>query len=38
MRILIITIAAFLICASCGVKGDPKYKVQNNYNRNITII
>ena len=38
MKKFIIMITLFLFCAACGVKGDPKYKVQNNYNRNITII
>ena len=38
MRILIIIITVFFTCASCGVKDDPKYKTQNNYNKNITII
>tara|TARA_B100001245_G_scaffold171623_1_gene130296 strand:+ start:238 stop:354 length:117 start_codon:yes stop_codon:yes gene_type:complete len=38
MRLLIIIIAGFLLCSSCGVKDDPKYQSQNNYNKKIKII
>ncbi len=38
MRILIITIITCLLCASCGVKDDPKYQTHNNYNKKINII
>ena len=38
MRILIIIITASLLCASCGVKDDPKYQTQNNCNEKINII
>ena len=38
MRILIIIISVFFVCASCGVKNEPKYKAQNKYNKNITKI
>ena len=38
MRLLIIIITTFLFCASCGVKDDPKYQTQNNYNNIINII
>jgi len=38
MRILIIIITAFLLCYSCGVKDDPKYEAQNNYNGKIKAI
>lgn len=38
MRILIIIITTCLLCASCGVKDDPKYQTQDNYNKKINII
>jgi len=38
MRILIIIITTCLLCASCGIKDDPKYQTQNNYNKKINII
>ena len=38
MRLLIIIIAGFLLFSSCGVKNDPKYESQNNYNKKINII
>jgi len=38
MRILIIIIATCLFFSACGVKDDPEYKVQNNYNKKINII
>jgi len=38
MRILIIAITAFLLCYSCGVKDDPKYESQNDYNKKIKVI
>jgi len=38
MRIIIIIVTTFLFCASCGVKDDPKYQSQNNYNNKINII
>jgi len=38
MRILIITIISCLFCISCGVKDDPKYQTQNNYNKKIKVI
>jgi len=31
-------ILVFLFCASCGVKNDPEYKSQNNYNKIIKLI
>ena len=37
MRILII-ITACLLCFSCGVKDDPKYEAQKNYNEKIKVI
>ena len=38
MRLLIIIITGFLLFSSCGVKDDPKYESQNNYNKKINII
>ena len=38
MRILIIAIISCLFCVSCGVKDDPKYQTQNNYNKKIKVI
>ncbi len=38
MRILIIIITTCFLCVSCGVKDDPKYQTQNNYNKKIYII
>ena len=38
MRVLIIIITTCLLCASCGVKDEPKYQTQNNYNKKINII
>jgi len=37
MRILIIIIASVLFFTSCGVKGDPEYKSQNNLNKTINL-
>ena len=31
----LLVITACLLCASCGVKGDPEYKSQSNYNKAI---
>ena len=33
MRKFLLIITACLLCASCGVKDDPEYKSQSNYNR-----
>jgi len=38
MRISIIVIIAYLLCASCGVKDDPKYQTHNNFSKKINII
>ena len=38
MRVIIIIITSCLLCISCGVKSDPKYEVQKNYNKKINII
>ena len=38
MRILIIFFVACLLFSSCGIKDDPKYQSQNNYNKKIKII
>jgi len=35
MRTLLIIITTCLLCASCGVKDDPEYKSQSNYNKAI---
>ena len=36
LRIMLFTI--FILCISCGIKDDPKYQTQNNYNNKINII
>jgi len=38
MRKFLLIIAACLFCASCGVKGDPEYKSQSNYNKTIHLV
>jgi len=38
MRILIIIITTCLLCSSCGVKDDPEYKSQSNYNKTIHLV
>ena len=38
MRILIIIITTYLFCASCGIKEEPKYQVQNNYDKKVNTI
>ena len=35
IRRFLLIITACLFCASCGVKSDPEYKSQNNYNKAI---
>jgi len=35
MRKFLIIISACVFCASCGVKSDPEYKSQSNYNKAI---
>ncbi len=38
MRKFLLIITACLLCASCGVKGDPEYKSQSNYNKTIHLV
>ena len=38
MRKFLLIIAACLFCVSCGVKDDPEYKSQINYNKTIYTI
>jgi len=38
MRILLIIIATCVLCVSCGIKDNPEYQAQNNYNKNIKVI
>ena len=38
MRKFLLIIAACILCASCGVKGDPEYKSQSNYNKAIYLV
>jgi len=38
MRILMIVVIGFLLCASCGTKDDPKYQTYNNFSKKINII
>ena len=38
MKTLLIIITACLLCASCGVKGDPEYKSQSNYTKAIHLV
>jgi len=38
MRKLLLIIATCLFCASCGVKSDPEYKSQIDYNKAIHLV
>ena len=38
MKALLIIITTCLLCASCGVKNDPEYKSQSNYNKTIHLV
>jgi len=38
MRKFLLIITACLLCASCGVKNDPEYKSQSNYNKTIHLV
>ena len=38
MKLLIMFIAIFILCSSCGIKDDPKYQSKNNYNNKIKIV
>ena len=35
MKALLIIITTCLLCVACGVKSDPEYKSQSNYNKTI---
>ena len=37
IRKFLLIIAVCLLCASCGVKSDPEYKSQGNYNKTIKL-
>ena len=38
MKKLLLIIITCIFCYSCGVKDDPKYEAQNNYNEKIKVI
>ena len=38
MKILIMYIIILMLCISCGIKDDPKYQSQNNYNYKTKIV
>jgi len=38
MRTLLVIFTICTLCVSCGVKDDPEYKSQGQYNKNIYII
>jgi len=38
MRKFLFIITACLLCASCGIKDDPEYKSQSNYNKAIHLV
>jgi len=38
MQKKILIIAICLLCFSCGVKGDPEYKSQINYNKALHLV
>jgi len=38
MRKLLLIIAVCLFCISCGVKNEPEYKSQSNYNKAIHLV
>ena len=35
IRKFLLIITVYLFCASCGIKSDPEYKSQSNYNKAI---
>ena len=37
MRKFLLIISVCILCASCGVKGDPEYKSQSKYNKTINL-
>jgi len=38
MRILIVSIISCLFLISCGVKDDPKYQTEINFNKKIKVV
>ena len=38
MKKLLLIIAIGLFCDACGVKDEPEYKSQTNYNKNIYLV
>lgn len=38
MRRLTLIIITFMFCVSCGVKDDPKYQTQYNFDKKIKVI
>jgi len=38
MQKFLLIIAVCLFCTSCGVKDDPEYKSQSNYNKAINLV
>ncbi len=38
MRKLLLLISVCILCASCGVKDNPEYKSQKNYNKAISLV
>ena len=38
MRNLILIIVIFMFCAGCGVKNNPEYNSQNDYNKYIILV
>ena len=38
MRKLLLLISVCILCVSCGVKDEPEYKSQNNYNKAIRLV
>ena len=38
MQKFLLIIIACLLCTACGIKSDPEYKSQNNYNKATNLI
>jgi len=38
MKLSIMFITIFILCVSCGIKDDPKYQSQSNYNYKTKIV